>query len=245
MNCQCQEASNATRYSRRLAGLAPETGSLGRTSRTKTVAPADHDDSAGPTIPPPERKREAEGSPNVSPPTDRSDTRSAPKKLAVMTEDVMAPEDSGEDVEDAGNEYQLCLANPSPAPGSTSLVQEVTGSPGSWTPIPNDPESEKIEAQRFLKQFYDERARLLDERLVGMAEELTRAVEAHEARRQDDYLKALAYLRECYDRELELARSHAKTEATAVLHEEAKRLEDPWNARMAAEKTPLAVCMKT
>ncbi|RHY29596.1 hypothetical protein DYB32_005023 [Aphanomyces invadans] len=259
------EASKATRYSRRLAGLAPETESLGRTSRTKTVAPADHDDSAGPTIPPPERKREAEGSPNVSPPTDRSDTRSAPKKLAVMTEDVMAPEDSGEDVEDAGNEYQLCLANPSPAPGSTSLVQEVTGSPGSWTPIPNDPgtpvvatlvvingggqelgraygdlmrtfeENQKIEAQRFLKQFYDERARLLDAketRLVGMAEELARAVEAHEARRQDDYQKALAYLHECYDRELELARSHAKTEATAVLHEEAKRLEDSWNARM-------------
>ncbi|RHY25655.1 hypothetical protein DYB32_008175, partial [Aphanomyces invadans] len=76
-------------------------------------------------------------------------------------------------------------------------------------------ESQKIEAQRFLKQFYDERARLLDERLVGMAEELTRDVEDHEARRQDDFLKALAYLRECYDRELELARSHAKTEATA------------------------------
>ncbi|ETV99803.1 hypothetical protein H310_07845 [Aphanomyces invadans] len=65
-----------------------------------------------------------------------------------------------------------------------------------------------------------------------MAEELARAVEAHEARRQDDYQKALAYLHECYDRELELARSHAKTEATAVLHEEAKRLEDSWNARM-------------
>ncbi|ETV92270.1 hypothetical protein H310_13335 [Aphanomyces invadans] len=239
------EASKATRYSRRLAGLAPETESLGRTSRTKTVAPADHDNSAGPTIPPPERKREADGSPNVSPPTDRSDTRSAPKKLAVMTEDVMAPEDSGQDVEDAGNEYQLCLANPSPAPGSISLVQEITGSPGSWTPIPNDPdipvvatlvvingeglelgraygdlmrtfeENQKIEAQRFLKQFYDERARLLDAketRLVGMAEELARAVEAHEARRQDDYRKALAYLHECYDRELELACSHAKTE---------------------------------
>ncbi|RHZ04521.1 hypothetical protein DYB26_014834, partial [Aphanomyces astaci] len=94
------ETSKATRYSRRLAGQAPEVGGLERTSRTKTVAPADHEGSAGPPIPPPERKREADGSPNVSPPTDRTDTRSAPKKLAITSEDVMAPEDSGEDVED-------------------------------------------------------------------------------------------------------------------------------------------------
>ncbi|RHY23264.1 hypothetical protein DYB32_009256 [Aphanomyces invadans] len=233
------EASKATRYSRRLAGLAHETRSLERTSCTKTVAPADHDGSAGPTIPPPERKCEADGSPNVSPSTDRKDTRSAPKKLAVMAEDVMAPEDLGEDAEDAQNEYQLCLANPIPASGSTSLVQEVTGGPGSWTPTPNDPgtsviatlvvindgvqelgrtygdlmktfeENQKVEAQRFLKQFNDERARLLDDKDTP-----------------------LVYLRECYDGELELARSHAKTEATAVLHEEVKRLEDSWNARM-------------
>ncbi|ETV94751.1 hypothetical protein H310_11713 [Aphanomyces invadans] len=166
-----------------------------------------------------------------------------------MAEDVMAPEDLGEDVEDAQNEYQLCLANPSPAPESTSLVQEVTGGPVHGRLLQTIlklgrtygdlmktfEENQKVEAQRFLKQFKDERARLLDDkdtRLVGMAEELQRAVEAHEARRQDDYKKALVYLRECYDRELELARSHAKTEATAVLHEELKRLEDSWNARM-------------
>ncbi|RQM21637.1 hypothetical protein B5M09_009610 [Aphanomyces astaci] len=44
---------------------------------------------------------------------------------------------------------------------------------------------------------------------------------------------------ECYDRELELARSQAKTEATAVLHEEVKRLEDSWNARMEQITTRL------
>ncbi|ETV95935.1 hypothetical protein H310_10594 [Aphanomyces invadans] len=188
----------------------PRLGAWNASPRTKTVAPADHHGSAGLTIPPPERKREADGSPNVSPPTDRTDTRSAPKKLAVMAEEVMAPEDLGEDVEDADNEYQLCLANPSPAPGSTSLVQDVTGGPGSWIPTSNDPGisvvatltttfevNQKVEAQRFLKQFNDERARLLDDkenRLVGMAEELQRAVEAHEDRRQDDYQKALVAL---------------------------------------------------
>ncbi|KAF0758819.1 hypothetical protein AaE_003823, partial [Aphanomyces astaci] len=103
-------------------------------------------------------------------------------------------------------------------------------------------ENQRVEAQRFLKQFNDARTRLLDDketRLVGMAEELQRAVETHEARRQDDCQKALAYLRECYDRELELARSQAKTEATAVLHKEVKRLEDSWNARMEQITTRL------
>ncbi|ETV80619.1 hypothetical protein H257_06143 [Aphanomyces astaci] len=78
----------------------------------------------------PERKRDAESSPNVSPPTDRHDSRPPLKKLALAEENELAVTcpplsvKSGLEEWDSDNATSARLLNPVMAPGYSSLVQE-------------------------------------------------------------------------------------------------------------------------
>ncbi|RHZ25678.1 hypothetical protein DYB37_010895 [Aphanomyces astaci] len=222
----------------------------------------------------PERKRDAESSPNVSPPTDRHDSRPPLKKLALAEEDELAVTcpplsvKSGLEEWDSDNATSARLLNPVMAPGYSSLVQEESAGLVQRTPTWNEPrvprhtviatitvanggtrdlerayleytrgieESERTATDRFFRQLQVDQARLLDSRetrLVEMAENMTRAAEAHELHRQGVFNEALTYLRDGLARELEVSRAQVTNEANEAFHVEVKKNKNEWTSRM-------------
>ncbi|ETV63914.1 hypothetical protein H257_19150 [Aphanomyces astaci] len=65
-----------------------------------------------------------------------------------------------------------------------------------------------------------------------MAENMTRAAEAHELHRQGVFNEALTYLRDGLARELEVARAQMTNEANEAFHVEVKKNENEWTSRM-------------
>ncbi|RLO03991.1 hypothetical protein DYB28_001172 [Aphanomyces astaci] len=65
-----------------------------------------------------------------------------------------------------------------------------------------------------------------------MAENMTRAAEAHELHRQGVFNEALTYLRDGLARELEEARAQVTNEANEAFHVEVKKNENEWTSRM-------------
>ncbi|RHZ13201.1 hypothetical protein DYB37_008333 [Aphanomyces astaci] len=85
-------------------------------------------------------------------------------------------------------------------------------------------EQQRTASLLFFQQANEDPACLLgvqECQLVEMAEGLLRAAEIHESRRQDEFQKALTYLRDCYTRELDVARTqNSKLLVARRLHEE-------------------------
>ncbi|RHY51066.1 hypothetical protein DYB30_011667 [Aphanomyces astaci] len=291
------------RQSRRLAGGAPEFGLLDseRLLRKKPLAtglvPLEDDDGA--RVSTPGRKREADGSPDVSPPTDRPETRSPLKRpaLASAADLALVPTTplartgtdgptltlarTGTDGRESDAETLERYSIPVPAPGYTSLVQEgyggtVSGTP-TGTPTWNGPgvpgntivatitvatggirdiqkayeeftrgieEQQRTASLLFFQQANEDRARLLgvqESQLVEMAEGLLRAAETHESRRQDEFQKALTYLRDCYTRDLDVARAQVTNEANEALLREAEKNALSWEDRTRELQGQLAL----
>ncbi|RHY99707.1 hypothetical protein DYB35_012160 [Aphanomyces astaci] len=74
-----------------------------------------------------------------------------------------------------------------------------------------------------------------------MAEGLLRAAEIHESRRQDEFQKALTYLRDCYTRELDVARAQVTNEANEALLREAEKNALSWEDRTRELQGQLAL----
>ncbi|RLO01520.1 hypothetical protein DYB28_015606, partial [Aphanomyces astaci] len=291
------------RQSRRLAGCAPEFGLLDseRLLRKKPLAtglvPLEDDDGA--RVSTSGRKPEADGSPDVSPPTDRPEPRSPLKRPAlVLAADLdlvpTTPLDrtgtdgptltlarTGTDDRESDAETLERYSIPVRAPVYTSLVQEgyggtVSGTP-TGTPTWNGPgvpgntivatitvatggirdfqkayeeftrdieEQQRTASLLFFQQANEDRARLLgvqESQLVEMAEGLLRAAETHESRRQDEFQKALTYLRDCYTRELDVARAQVTNEANEALLREAEKNALSWEDRTRELQGQLAL----
>ncbi|RHY16515.1 hypothetical protein DYB25_010457, partial [Aphanomyces astaci] len=95
-------------------------------------------------------------------------------------------------------------------------------------------EQQRTASLLFFQQANEDRARLLGvqvSQLVEMAEGLLRAAEIHESRRQDEFQKALTYLRDCYTRELDVARAQVTNEANEALLPEAEKNALSWEDR--------------
>ncbi|RHY68806.1 hypothetical protein DYB38_010741, partial [Aphanomyces astaci] len=261
------------------------------------LVPFEDDDGA--RVSTPGRKREADGSPDVSPPTDRPETRSPLKRpaLASAADLALVPTTplvrtgtdgptltlarTGTDDRDADAETLERYSIPVPAPGYTSLVQEgyggmVSGTP-TGTPTWNGPgvpgntivatitvatggirdiqkayeeftrgieEQQRTASLLFFQQANEDRARLLgvqESQLVEMAEGLLRAAEIHESRRQDEFQKALTYLRDCYTRELDVAWAQVTNEANEALLREAEKNALSWEDRTRELQGQLAL----
>ncbi|RLO08754.1 hypothetical protein DYB28_008306 [Aphanomyces astaci] len=197
------------RQSRRLAGGAPEFGLLDseRLLRKKPLAtglvPLEDDDGA--RVSTPGRKREADGSPDVSPPTDRNTIVAT---ITVATGGIR-------DIQKAYEEF-------------TRGIEE----------------QQRTASLLFFQQANEDRARLLgvqESQLVEMAEGLLRAAETHESRRQDEFQKALTYLRDCYTRELDVARAQVTNEANEALLREAEKNALSWEDRTRELQGQLAL----
>ncbi|ETV65113.1 hypothetical protein H257_18103 [Aphanomyces astaci] len=250
-----EQPTSTIRQSRRLAGVAPEYGLLDTrrlTRQSSTPEPVQLDDHVDLPTSSPERKREAEGSPHVSPSTNSPDSRPPPKKPALAPGADLAPEPLS--------------PHARIATGNTPMVQGVPGSmvPRTLTPTWDDPgvprnvvvttisvagggardshnayadftrdiiKKQELEALRFFQKAHEDRSRLLDDRetrLVEMAESAAQAAEAHETYRQEQFKEALG----CYQRELDLARCVVGNEANETLSQEIGRQQAMWEARM-------------
>ncbi|RHZ39333.1 hypothetical protein DYB26_001641, partial [Aphanomyces astaci] len=197
------------RQSRRLAGGAPEFGLLDseRLLRKKPLAtglvPLEDDDGA--RVSTPGRKGEADGSPDMSPPTDRNTIVAT---ITVATGGIR-------DIQKAYEEF-------------TRGIEE----------------QQRTASLLFFQQANEDRARLLgvqESQLVEMAEGLLRAAETHESRRQDEFQKALTYLRDCYTRELDVARAQVTNEANEALLREAEKNALSWEDRTRELQGQLAL----
>ncbi|RHY68992.1 hypothetical protein DYB30_012810 [Aphanomyces astaci] len=175
----------------------------------------------------PERKRDAESSPNVSAPTDRHDSRPPLKKLALAEEDELAVTCPPLSVKSGLEEWDS--DNATTNGGTRDLERAYL----EYTR--GIEESERTATDRFFRQLQEDQARLLDSRetrLVEMAENMTRAAEAHELHRQGVFNEALTYLRDGLARELEVARAQMTNEANEAFHVEVKKNENEWTSRM-------------
>ncbi|RHZ41573.1 hypothetical protein DYB26_008728, partial [Aphanomyces astaci] len=70
---------------------------------------------------------------------------------------------------------------------------------------------------------------------------IARAAETHESRRQDEFQKALTYLRDCYTQELDVARAQVTNEANEALHGEAEKNALSWEDRTRELERQLAL----
>ncbi|RHZ42055.1 hypothetical protein DYB26_005186 [Aphanomyces astaci] len=145
-----EQPTSTIRQSRRLAEVAPEYGLLDTrrlTRQSSTPEPVQLDDHVDLPTSSPERKREAEGSPHVSPSTNSPDSRSPPKKPALAPGADLAPEPLsphariGIDGWDSLDKTPVSLLEPSSATGNTPMVQGAPGSmvPRTLTPTWDDP----------------------------------------------------------------------------------------------------------
>ncbi|RHZ28516.1 hypothetical protein DYB31_012301, partial [Aphanomyces astaci] len=203
------------RKSRSLAGGAPEFGLLDseRLLRKEPLAtglvPLEDDD--GIRVSYPGRKRKADGSLDVSPPTDRPETRSPLKRPALASAAVLA----------------LVPTTPLARTGTDhpTLTLARTGT--------DDRESDDETLERYSIP--------VPAPLVETAEGLLRAAETHESRRQDEFQKALTYLRDCYTRELDVARAQVTNEANEALLREAEKNALSWEDRTRELQGQLAL----
>ncbi|ETV73002.1 hypothetical protein H257_12047 [Aphanomyces astaci] len=189
-----EQPTLTVRQSRRLAGVAPEYGLLDTrrlTHQSSTPEPAQLDDHTDLPTSSPERKREAEGSPHVSPSTNSPDTRPPPKKPALAPGADSAPEPL--------SPHAGIVQLPETPPWSK---ERPAACHNAYTEFTRDiVKKQELEALRFFQKAHDNRSRLLDDRetrLVEMAELAAQAAEAHEAYRQEQFKEALGYLQECY-----------------------------------------------
>ncbi|RHY84245.1 hypothetical protein DYB26_005688, partial [Aphanomyces astaci] len=105
-------------------------------------------------------------------------------------------------------------------------------------------EQQRTASLLFFQQANEDRARLLgvqESQLVEMAEGLLRAAEIHESRLQDEFQKALTYLRDCYTRELDIARAQVTNEANEALLREAEKNALTWEDRTRELQGQLAL----
>ncbi|RHY96744.1 hypothetical protein DYB37_012549 [Aphanomyces astaci] len=204
------------------------------------LVPLEDDDGA--RVSSPGRKREAVRSPHVSPPTYSLETRSPLKRPALASAADLALSKRS-----TGVWYQERL------PGNT-IVATITVATGGIRDIQKTYEefTRGIEEQKrtasllFFQQANEDRARLLgvqETQLVAMAEGLriARAAETHESRRQDEFQKALTYLRDCYTQELDVARAQVTNEANEALHGEAEKNALSWEDRTRELERQLAL----
>ncbi|ETV75910.1 hypothetical protein H257_09871 [Aphanomyces astaci] len=171
------------------------------------LVPLEDNDSA--RVSTPGRKREADGSPHVSPPTYCPETQS-PLKRPALTSAADLPLVLTSPLARTGTDGRE--SNAETLERYTSLVQA---------------EVKRTASLLFFQQANEDRARLLgvqETQLVEVVEGLriARASETHESRRQDEFQKALTYLQDCYTQELDVAR--AQKDAERVL--EVRRRKD-------------------
>ncbi|RHY21565.1 hypothetical protein DYB36_011504, partial [Aphanomyces astaci] len=105
-------------------------------------------------------------------------------------------------------------------------------------------EQQRTASLLFFQQANEDRARLLgvqESQLVEMAKGLLRAAEIHESRRQDEFQKALTYLRDCYTRDLDVARAQVTNEANEALLREAEKNALSWEDRTRELQGQLAL----
>ncbi|RQM20500.1 hypothetical protein B5M09_010497, partial [Aphanomyces astaci] len=101
-------------------------------------------------------------------------------------------------------------------------------------------EQQRTASLLFFHQVNEDRARLLgvqESQLVEMAEGLLLAAET----RQDEFQKALTYLRDCYTRELDVARAQVTNEANEALLREAEKNTLSWEDRTRELQGQLAL----
>ncbi|RLN96345.1 hypothetical protein DYB28_001557 [Aphanomyces astaci] len=227
----------AVRQSRRLAGEAHEFGLLDRrqlrmNAQATDLVPLEDNDSA--RVSTPGRKREDDGSPHVSPPTYWPETQS-PLKRPALTSAADLPLVLTSPLARTGTDGRE--SNAETLDRYTSLVQAEYGGMKTYEEFTRGIEEQKRSASLlFFQQANEDRARLLgiqETQLVEMAEGLriARAAETHESRRQDEFQKALTYLRDCYTQELNVARAQVTNDANETLHGEAEKNALSWEDR--------------
>ncbi|RHZ09104.1 hypothetical protein DYB26_009277, partial [Aphanomyces astaci] len=220
----------AVRQSRRLAGEAHEFGLLDRrqlrmNAQATDLVPLEDNDSA--RVSTPGRKREDDGSPHVSPPTYWPETQS-PLKRPALTSAADLPLVLTSPLARTGTDGRE--SNAETLDRYTSLVQAEYGGMKTYEEFTRGIEEQKRSASLlFFQQANEDRARLLgiqETQLVEMAEGLriARAAETHESRRQDEFQKALTYLRDCYTQELDVARVQVTNARTRLCMGKRKRI---------------------
>ncbi|RHY85423.1 hypothetical protein DYB35_013534, partial [Aphanomyces astaci] len=232
------------------------------------LVPLEDDDGARVSTPGP--KREADGSPDVWPPTDRPETRSPLKRpaLASAADLALVPTSplarTGTDSRESDAETLECYSIPErqtptgtptwngPGVLGNTIEAMITVATGGIRDIQKAYEefTRGIEEQQqtayllFFQQANEDRARALgvqESQLVEMAEGLLRAAETHESRRHDEFQKALTYLRDCYTRELDVAWAQVTNEANEALRREAEKNALSWEDRTRELEQQLAL----
>ncbi|RQM27801.1 hypothetical protein B5M09_013129 [Aphanomyces astaci] len=175
------------------------------------LVPLEDNDSA--RVSTPGRKREADGSPHVSPPTYCPETQS-PLKRPALTSAADLPLVLTSPLARTGTDGRE--SNAETLERYTSLVQAEYG-------------VKRTASLLFFQQANEDRARLLgvqETQLVEVVEGLriARAAETHESRRQDEFQKALTYLQDCYTQELDVARAQVTNARTRLCMGKRKRI---------------------